>query len=225
MHQPSIRVDHIGQERQPVVVVENFSPHPERLVEDAATRDFKVMGAFYPGVRAPVSPHYFEGLAAVLTPVMKEIFGAETRIDFDRALYSLATTAPDELGLAQRIPHIDGVEPGMMAIIHYLSREDLGGTAFYRHRSTGFECVTADRHRDYLDALRRDFDRHGEPPAAYIAGDTPIFEQTAAYEPAFNRALIYRGGLLHCARMPAEAALSSDVAFGRLTVASFLSVA
>ncbi len=225
MHQPSIRVDHIGRERQPVVVVENFSPQPERLVEDAATRDFKVMGPFYPGVRAPVSPLYFEGLAAILTPVMKEVFGAETRIAFDRALYSLATTPPADLGLAQRIPHIDGVEPGTMAIIHYLSREDLGGTAFYRHRSTGFECVTADRHRHYLDALRRDFDHHGEPPAAYIAGDTPIFEQTAGYDAAFNRALIYRGGLLHCARMAAEAALSSDVVLGRLTVASFLSVA
>lgn len=225
MQQPSIRVDRIGEEGLPVVVVENFSPHPERLIEDAATREFRIMGPYYPGVRAAVPPIYFEGLAAVLTPVMSEVFGAGRSIDFDRALYSLATTRPAELNLAQRIPHIDGVEAGRVAIIHYLSRENLGGTAFFRHRTTGFESITAERHRGYLESLRQDFERYGEPSAAYIAGDTPIFKQTAAYEPAFNRALIYRGNLLHCATIPQRNALSADAIAGRLTVASFLSVA
>ncbi len=224
MHQPSIRVDHIGDERQPVVVVENFSPWPDRLIQDAETRNFKVMGPFYPGVRAPVSAVYFEGLSAVLAPVMRDVFGAENRIAFDRALYSLATTPSDSLALAQRIPHIDGIEAGMMAMIHYLSKENQGGTAFYRHRTTGFESITADRHRHYLDSLRQDFARHGEPSAAYITGDTPIFKQTAFYEPAFNRALIYRGNVLHCAQIKNQAALSVDLSLGRLTVASFLSV-
>jgi hypothetical protein len=32
--QQSIRVDAIGSEREPVVVVENFSPHPDRLIPD-----------------------------------------------------------------------------------------------------------------------------------------------------------------------------------------------
>ncbi len=224
MHQPSIRVDYIGNERQPVVLIDNFSPHPQRLVQDAGTRDFKVLGPYYPGIRAPVSPLYFEGLGDVLAPIMTDVFDASNRIAFDRALYSLATTPPHELSLAQRIPHIDGVEPGMMAIIHYLSSADHGGTAFYRHRSTGFEQVTSARHRPYLENLRQDFQQHGEPVSAYIVGDTPIFEQIAAYEPTFNRALIYRGNQLHCARMSTEGHLSSDVNLGRLTVASFLTV-
>lgn len=224
MHQPSIRVDHIGDERQPVVVIDGFHPHPERLIADAATRVFSTMGPYYPGVRAPVSPIYFEGLGPLLAAVIKDVFEASDRIAFDRALYSLATTPPKDLGLAQRIPHIDGVEPGKMAIIHYLSHADHGGTAFYRHRSTGFEQVTPARHRRYLDSLQQDFDRHGQPAAAYIAGDTPIFEKIAAYAPAFNRALVYRGNLLHCAMMPTDIPLSPDVTLGRLTVASFLSV-
>lgn len=224
MHQPSIRIDHIGHERQPVVVVNDFSPHPDRLVEDSGTRDFGVMGPYYPGVRAPVSPLYFEGLAATLTPILRDVFGARSRVAFDRALYSIATTPPQDLTLAQRIPHIDGVEPGMMAIIHYLSRDDLGGTAFYRHRSTGFEAVTSERHQAYLDALKTDLQRHGEPPASYIAGDTPIFEQIAGYEPAYNRALIYRGNLLHCACLTDMPKPGAKTELRRLTVASFLSV-
>jgi hypothetical protein len=174
--QRTIRVDHVGRERQPVVVVENFSPHPERLLAEAAGLAFEPMGAFYPGVRARVGPAYFDGLAEVLTPVMREVFGARDKLNVNRALYSLATTPPAELGLAQRIPHIDGVTPGMIAIIHYLTTDDLGGTAFWRHRSTGFETVDAARHDQYLTALADDFARHGEPEPAYIGADTPIFE-------------------------------------------------
>lgn len=224
MDQRSIRIDHVGEERQPVVVVENFAPDPEALIAAAETLRFAPMGEYYPGVRAPVTRAYFEGLAPVLTPVMREVFGARERIDFTRALYSLATTPPAALTLAQRIPHIDGVTEGMIAIIHYLAREDRGGTAFYRHRTTGFETVDAARHRPYLDALRRDFDTQGEPAPAYIEGDTPLFERIACYDAVFNRALIYRSSLLHCAVLPNDTVLSGTVREGRLTVASFLRV-
>jgi hypothetical protein len=221
--QQSIRVDAIGSEGEPVVVVEHFSPHPERLIADAATCEFAPMGEFYPGVRARVLPSYFEGLAPVLAPVMREVFGQRDRVNFTRALYSIVTTPPEALSLAQRIPHIDGLEEGMIAILHYLSDEDFGGTAFYRHRSTGYETVDAAHHPRYIEALRADFARHGEPAPAYIQGDTPIFEQTARYDAVFNRALIYRSSLLHCADLPGDTAFPAEVRTGRLTVASFLS--
>jgi hypothetical protein len=207
-----------------VVVVENFSPHPDRLIADAEGLRFETMGEYYPGVRAPVLPSYFEGLAPILTPVMRRVFGASDRVRFTRALYSIATTPPEQLTLAQRIPHIDGVEEGMIAILHYLSHEPYGGTAFYRHRSTGYETVDAARHRRYLDMLRSDFVQHGEPAPAYIEGNTPIFEQVARYDAVFNRALIYRSSLLHCAMLPNHIALPGTVREGRLTVASFLRV-
>lgn len=221
--QPRIRIEQIGKEREPVVIVEDFSPHPERLVADAETLAFREMGEFYPGVRAPVLPSYFEGLSPVLAPVMREVFGHSDRIGFTRALYSLVTTPSDQLTLAQRIPHIDGLEEGMIAILHYLSHDDQGGTAFYRQRSTGFETVDASRHPEYIAALKADFARHGEPLPAYIQGDTPIFEQIARYTPRFNRALIYRSSLLHCADLPNDVPFAQDPRAGRLTVASFLS--
>ncbi|RZJ00873.1 MAG: hypothetical protein EON90_05580 [Brevundimonas sp.] len=225
MDQQTIRVDRIGDEGQPVVVIDGFSPDPDQLIRDARGLDFRPLGEFYPGVRAPVRPSYFQGVDRVLAGVMREVFGATDRIAFNRALYSLTTTPPADLSLAQRIPHIDGVAEGMIAIIHYLSPDDQGGTAFYRQRSTGFETVTAANHRAYLDALRADIETHGEPGPAYIAGDTPLFSETAAYDAVFNRALIYRSSLLHCARVPNDRTLSSDPATGRLTVASFLSIA
>jgi Family of unknown function (DUF6445) len=223
MTTPEIRVERIGNEAEPVVVVDHFSPHPDQLVAEASTLKFDTMGEYYPGVRAPVLPSYFEGLAPILAPVVREIFGYRARLDFNRALYSLAATSPGELALPQRIPHFDGVAEGMIAIIHYLTPGAMGGTSFYRHRSTGFETVNAPRHRAYLDALQADFTAHGEPAPGYIAGDTPIFERIADFTPAWNRALIYRSSLLHCATIADDTPLSSDPAKGRLTVASFLS--
>lgn len=222
METRSVRIDRIGAERQPVVVVEGFAPRPEALVVEAHALPFRPMGEFYPGVRAPVSPLWFEGLAALLAPIMREVFDARDELVFNRALWSIATAPPAGLSLAQRIPHIDGVKDGMIAIVHYLAREPFGGTSFYRHRSTGFETVDAARHRAYLDALKQDFATHGEPPPAYIEGDTALFERTARYEAVFNRAIIYRSSLLHCADLPNGVTLPADPRSGRLTVAAFL---
>jgi hypothetical protein len=222
MTTPQIHVEAIGNEREPLVIVDGFSPHPDRLVEEARALSFAPLGEFYPGIRAPVRSSYFEGIDRVLAPVLRQLFGAEEHVEFSRALYSLVTTPPHALSLAQRIPHIDGVDEGMIAIIHYLGHVDRGGTSFYRHRSTGFETVDATRHRTYLDSLRDDFARLGEPLPAYIEGDTPIFERIATVRPRYNRALIYRSSLLHCASVANDAALTADIDSGRLTVASFL---
>lgn len=224
MEQPLIRIDAVGREGSPVVVVDNLSPHPQRLVETARGLTFAPMGPYYPGVRAPVTAEYFDGLADTLGPIMREVFGGRDRLKLDRALYSLATTAPSELALAQRIPHIDGVGSDLVAMIHYLAPPEHGGTGFYRHRRTGFETITADRHRPYLAALKRDVEEGGEPSPAYIGADTALFDQIAAYPAVFNRALIYRGNMLHSALLPNTAGLENDIDRGRLTVASFLTV-
>ena len=95
--------------------------------------------------------------------------------------YSIVTTRPAELTPIQRLPHFDGLEPERIALLHYLSGAEQGGTAFYRHRSTGYETITADRHAAYDAALHRDVARHGLPVPAYISGDTPIYERIARF--------------------------------------------
>lgn len=221
MGQQSIRVEFVGAEHQPVVIVENFFHDPEWLIAGAETLPFEVMGEYYPGVRARAPQSYLDEIAPVIARVLREFFAHKGPIA-SRALYSLATTPSDQLTLPQRIPHVDGLQEGSFAILHYLSHENFGGTAFYRHRSTGFETIDAARHPRYMDMLYADFAAHGEPPAGYIQHDTPIFEQIARYDAVFNRALIYRSSLLHCGIVANGVSLPADVRAGRLTVASFL---
>ncbi|RDE05662.1 DUF6445 family protein [Sphingomonas aracearum] len=219
---PSVQVERIGREGTPVVIIDDFAPEPKALVEEAAGTPLGRLGAFYPGVRAPVRPAYRDAVGPLLAAAAKRVFGFSQRLAIDRTLFSLTVTPPAELTLAQRIPHIDDVAPGKLAVVHYLGRTDWGGTRFFRHRSTGFETVTAARHRPYLDALAADFRTHGEPPAGYITGATPLFEPIGEVAAVFNRAVLYPSGLLHCAAIDNALVLPLDVEAGRLTIASFL---
>ncbi len=219
-----VQVERIGAERQPVVVIDDFAPDPAALRAIATQQAFAAMGRFYPGLRAPVTPAYFEGLGPALVPAIRQVFGHHGSANFSRALYSLTTTAPAQLSLAQRIPHIDDVAANQIAILHYLSPDDASGTAFFRHRSTGLESISAAQHEGYLAALTADFARHGPPPATYINGSTAIFEEIARFPARYNRALIYRANLLHCAALGATPRLSADPLTGRLTVASFVAL-
>jgi hypothetical protein len=138
------------------------------------------------------------------------------------SLYSIVTTPPELLTPIQRLPHFDGFEVGRIAMVHFLSHSEQGGTAFYRHRATGYETISAERHSNYDAALRRDVAAHGMPAPAYIAGDTPIFQQVSRFNALPNRVLIYRSRALHCADLPLGIALSPDPRVGRLTVNTFL---
>ena len=220
--QQQIRVALIGRERQPVIVVDNFVPQPEALVEQAAGLEFAKMGAYYPGVRAAVPPHHVAAYLAPLIELIVVTFELEPNPGVIEAMFSLVTTPPTALRPIQRMPHFDGCEPERLALLHYLGGCENSGTAFYRHRSTGFETIDHGRLEPYDAALHRDVAAYGMPQPAYIAGDTPIFERTAHFAAQFNRALIYRGNLLHCADIAPETALSDDPRNGRLTVNTFL---
>jgi len=219
---PHMRIETIGREQSPVIVIDGFVTDPAALAEIAAQAAFAPMGAHYPGVRAPVPPGCVAAFLVPVAPIIARTFGLPGSIGLIDAMFSLVTAAPASLRPIQRLPHFDGCEAERLAVLHYLGGCGAGGTAFYRHRSTGFETISPARLAPYDTALRADVARHGMPPAAYIAGDTAIFEQTARFEGRFNRALIYRGHLLHCAALPPETPLSADPRVGRLTVNTFL---
>ncbi|OQW60439.1 MAG: hypothetical protein A4S17_00670 [Proteobacteria bacterium HN_bin10] len=223
MTSPSVSVASVGQERETVVVIDDFAPDPHSLRQQAAKAAFARDELHYPGVKSPAPAHYFEAVQPIIASVMRELFGFRQGASVLRATYSLVTTPPDLLSVEQRLPHVDALEPGRMAILHYLALDDDDGTSFYRHRSTQFETLTAERSGAYFDSLNADLAEHGPPPAAYINGDSAIFERTAHFEGRFNRALIYRGRLLHSGAIRADRELFSDPAIGRLTVTSFLS--
>jgi hypothetical protein len=217
----TVTVHRHGAEAQPVVVVDGFAPAPERFVDDAEFLSFRPIGEHYPGVRAPVAAPMLRQLLADLAPVAADVFGVAD-LEVVDAFYSLVTTPAAQLAPIQRLPHFDEVSPTRLALLHFLSRDETSGTAFYRHRATGFESVDAGRLAAYRAALDADLKRHGLPPPAYIGGHTPVYEQLALHRGRFNRALLYRSNTLHCAFIPPELALSADPASGRLTVNTFL---
>ena len=60
------------------------------------------------------------------------------------------------------------------------------------------------------------------PAPAYIDSDTTLFKLTARVEGLPNRAILYRGNILHCAWLPDAARLTRDPHEGRLTLNMFL---
>lgn len=203
-----------------MVVIDAFAD-PDRFLEDAGFLSFRPIGAHYPGVRATVASAMLRELLAQLEPVAADVFGVDG-LDVVDAFYSLVTTPASALAPIQRLPHFDEASPSRLALLHFLARDESSGTAFYRHRSTGFESIDAERLPAYRAALDADLRRHGMPDAQYIAGDTPIFEQCAVHMGRFNRALLYRSNTLHCALIPPGMALGDDPETGRLTVNTFL---
>lgn len=218
-----VSIEHIGREREPVVVLDDFAADPDALRTVAATRDFGPASHHYPGVRAALPDDYLANQLRYIVTVLAEAFGQAGPVEVIDASYSIVTTRPEDLAIGQRLPHCDAHARDRIALIHYLSL-DTDGTAFFRHRSTGFETVDERRAAVYADQLAAELRHGGPPPGAYITGDTPLFERTMVAEARYNRALLYRSCLLHSGAIAPDAALSADPATGRLTITGFLSV-
>ncbi len=215
-------VQYLGAERRPLIAIDDFWPDPDALREDAASLRMGAIGPHYPGVRAEVPVRLAETMRRRIAPLLAEHFGLDPAPGVSEAYYSLVTTAPADLGPIQRLPHFDGVEARRIAVLLFLGHGDQGGTAFYRQRDTGFESVDAARLDRFRTALEAGVATHGLPEAAYIAGDTPLYERIAVQPARFNRALVYAGNTLHCADLPPQLSLSPDPLAGRLTLNLFL---
>ncbi|HVZ98963.1 MAG TPA: DUF6445 family protein [Caulobacterales bacterium] len=219
----NVEIVRIGAEARPVIVVENFVERPEDLAGEAAALSFEPVGRFYPGVKAPFALARMTEMAAPYQDLLRETFGGVRPYRAVDCNFSIVTTAARELHALQRIPHVDTVAPDRIAVLVYLSGAQLGGTAFYRHKSTGFEYLDASRSEAYNAALDRDVERHGPPSHAYMAGDTPLFEMIAAFDAKPGRALIYSVQSLHSGFIHAPEHLTADPRTGRLTLNGFLS--
>ena len=211
-----------GREQRPLLVLDDFWPDPDALREDAASLKMGEIGPHYPGVRAPVPARLAETMRRRIAPLLVQHFGLDPAPAVSEAYYSLVTTAPGDLAPIQRLPHFDGVEPSRIAVLLFLGEGEQGGTAFYRQRATGYESVDAARLDRFTTTLEEEVRKHGLPEPAYIAGETPLYEQIAIQPGRCNRALVYAGNTLHCAYLPPAVRLSNDPRIGRLTLNLFL---
>ncbi|HEX8239930.1 MAG TPA: DUF6445 family protein [Allosphingosinicella sp.] len=221
---PPFSLERIGLEREPVLLVDGAMIHAGALVDYAASEVWfePVWGPSggYPGIRAPAPLNYVEALVRALDPNIRSAFGLD-RVKLARAecSFSLVTLPPDRLAPLQRIPHVDTTDPLQFALLHYLCDGRHGGTAFYRHRATGFETLTPDRQLAYETVRSREL---GQAPSAYIDGDSPHYERTAAFDAEFDRVLVYRSRAFHSGRIAAGQDLSDDPRRGRLTANIFI---
>lgn len=221
---PQITIRRIGREEQPVAIVDGFHPDPAALRRLAGDAAFRPGANHYPGLRADLPADYLTRIAPALAASLPEAFGHGGEAALIDASYSIVTTPPDGLTVPQRLPHMDAVDLRRIALVHYLSPEDRDGTAFFRHRSTGFETVDQVRSPVYFGQLDAELRHGGVPDPGYVNGSTRLFTQIDQIEARYNRALIYRSALLHSGAISPDAVLSADPARGRLTVTAFLSL-
>jgi len=211
----------IGEESMPLLVIDNFYPAPDMLVQDAALKTFSANAPYYPGIRAKVPSAYFNPIMAGLLDVFQTVFNyGASKVSLQECFYSLVTTPADKLNMVQRIPHVDGGNDKKLALLHYLCGQDFGGTAFYKQLKTGFETVPGAKFQAYSEAVKAEHERFGAPEPAYFNESDARFEKIYEVEAQYNRAAIYFGVNLH-AVIIGQAALSTDVSSGRLTVNSF----
>lgn len=206
---------------QMLASIDGFLEAPEQVILQAGLQNFAKITPQYPGLRAPLDPAICRAWLSQLTPLLDQWFGPYGRPWEMQAWYSLVTTPPTQLAPIQRLPHVDGTDPTQIAMMLYLHRTGHGGTAFFRHKSTGLESLTANDFPRYAAALQAEVGRTGLPPAAYPTDGAPHFERVHTVPGAFNSAVFYRGNILHSGVIDNAAPLSVDPAEGRLTINAF----
>jgi hypothetical protein len=213
----------IGRERAPLLVIDRLLADAGSLVELAASKVFGDVVTYFPGIRAKAPLSYQQFILEKFGPVFAGYFGlGGARLRFTACHFSLVTTPPQALDYLQRIPHTDSFIGSQLAFIHYLFKADFGGTAFYRHRKSGFEVVDEARSVEFMALRDAEKDGPDAPPPAYINGDTPLYEELARQQGIFNRMLIYRRNSLHSACIDAGFVPDPDPRTGRLSLNGFL---
>lgn len=213
---PTIEVWTFGQEGHRVLVADNVLNNPETLRAAAIEAAFTAPPptSKYPGLMASLPGGYLPLLQHVLRQPMADIFGMRPNLNLQSyGFMGLAMTARDQMTPAQAAPHTDTHRLDSFASVHYFSLIPSGGTAFYRHKATGFELITPTRNDKFRHVRQQELIAGLDPREAY--------EEIAYVEPRFNRLILYRAGQLHSARLDTYEGLSIDPAHGRLTANLF----
>lgn len=222
----SVRLQYIGAERQPLMIVDHVLEDPQAMIDAACAAAFYVpQHTNYPGINAPLPQSYYLTVVTALRGPIEAAFGLSraTYLSYF-GFFALATTSARQAQAVQKIPHRDSPDPNRLAMVHYLCRGPFGGTGFFRHKATGFESVAADRQPIYEGAARRELAEADTPSSRYAGAQTRNYELIGQSDAVFNRLIVYRSHVLHSALL-AEGAGSADPGSGRLTANGFIEAA
>jgi hypothetical protein len=224
---PSVTKLHIGKEHIPLLIIDDFANQPTDLINFAGDGSlFKADPKnFYPGKRLLTPKTYSEELCIKYLTLLKSTFSLGNA-SCAKSLFSalaISDLAPKQLKPMQMLPHFDTTHGNQIAVVHYLSGSEHGGTSFYQHRSSNFETITEQRLASYGYQLKKEAmanQIHKSP--CYINGSNAMFKQIHCVEAKFNRAIIYPSNLLHSGNINPLFGLSSKPSDGRLTIGSFI---
>jgi hypothetical protein len=222
----SVRLAHVGAERQPLMIVDDVLADPQAMVDAACKATFYVPHhTNYPGINAPVPQSYYLTVITALRGPIEAAFGVSCTAYLSYfGFFALATVGAADAQPVQRIPHRDSADPDRLAMVHYLCRGRFEGTGFFRHRTTGFESVDVSRQAHYERAARQEVDQTPPGTTSFIAARTRNYELIGQSQAVFNRLIVYRSHVLHSALL-ADGAGSADPTVGRLTANGFIEAA
>jgi hypothetical protein len=214
-------VDFVGREREPVVTIDGFSGQVEALERMGREASYRPVPG-YPGLRSPMNPAYLAPRSALLREVFRDCFGLTGRAELESCDFSVVSLSPGQLSPGQRIPHYDAPDAGLIALLHFTAGVESGGTAFYRHRRTGFEAILPERVAAYAAGVAEDDRAFGPPPAHYCHGSDERYEMIGEVEARPDRAILYRGRLLHSGHVPVAPVPETARQTGRQTINTFI---
>ena len=218
-----IDVTHFGNNREPVLIIDNFLANPRSVVNAAgrATWNDAPPGG-YPGIRAGLPREYVRSvLRRMDEPIKDTLLGPNTSLDTFSCSYSMVTRAPADLTAQQKVPHIDVANPLRIAVLQYLCAETFGGTAFFRQNATGLEQISPKTRAQYQSARRSELE-HADGDISYPSAETHGYTRTGFVAARFNRLIAYRSCTLHSGIIDDPNALSDDPKTGRLTANFFV---
>jgi hypothetical protein len=222
---PELRIQTltIGREHIPLAVIDNVVAEPAQLAALAAGKLFAGVTSYYPGIRSKAPLSYTQFVIAEFATLFATHFGLGGRtLRMTQCHFSLVTTPPEKLTYLQSIPHVDAYASDELAFVHYLFKRDLGGTAFYRHRRTGFEFVDFDRKQQFISLVEQERNGPDRPAPGYINGDTALYEQIGRQEGVFNRMVLYRRNTLHSGCIGPDFKPDPSPLTGRLSLNGFI---
>lgn len=220
----SVRVEHVGPERIPLLIIDHLLDRPEELVAYAASGcTLAPPTDMYPGLRAPAPKSYVEVLRKGLTKAINAAYSLpDLELHSAISYLCVVTSKPQDLKPVQRMPHIDGTTANDFSTVHYLCSPDFAGTSLYRHRRTGYALIPDFRHDRYRTVLEQELRETPWTAQGYIGGDTEMFERIASAKVAFNRMVLYPSNALHSADIGHDFAFDPDPTKGRFSVNSRL---
>lgn len=219
-----ISVEYPGEERQPVVLVDNLVNEVDELVDFACQREFAIDGGYYPGMRLLAPEAYKTYVLDALQDTLIDVFNLSCKnLVFTFSCFSIVNTAKEKLRPIQRIPHYDSTDLSELASVHFLFKSNkFGGTSFYRHKGSGYEYVDSSREEKYTKIMNHQSSVYPPPPAEYINGDTDLYTRIKSWDGIFNRALFFRRTSLHSGNIGKDFKPDLNPLTGRLSITSFL---